>query len=243
MKHWGCAVLALVMAGCSARVTGHLNLGTRAAEGLPEAELEIKAGLETEMTALLRSMAGNTAASLIDGLAISRSFTAAPGVAQALLLNVSPSSVEGTVAIASFDSFLAAPALRFKFITVETHADGGNFVVSLDRSLGPEIVRLLSEDAADYLSAVMAPISTGEVLTVGEYLDLVTSVYGAKIAAEIARSRIVLEIDFPGPISAISEGGKKDSSLASKALFDLPLVDLLVLEKPLIHRVAWTMWR
>jgi hypothetical protein len=94
---------------------------------------------------------------------------------------------------------------------------------------------LLSPEVRDYLSALMAPVATGETLTQKEYLALVQSVYGKGLAEEIASAKITLTIDFPGTISVI-QGGK---ATKNRGVFTIPLGDLLVLERPLRYEVAW----
>jgi hypothetical protein len=81
----------------------------------------------------------------------------------------------------------------------------------------------------------MAPLATGEVLSRAEYLDLVASVYGRPVADEIAGGRIRASIDFPGPVGAVRGG----TFSGKRAEFDIPLLDLLVLEQPLNCEVTW----
>jgi hypothetical protein len=81
----------------------------------------------------------------------------------------------------------------------------------------------------------MAPIATGEVLTKAEYFALVSSIYGPAVADEIQSGAIHASIRFPGPISAVKGG----SWSGSRAEFDIPLADLLVLETPLVYEVQW----
>jgi hypothetical protein len=86
-----------------------------------------------------------------------------------------------------------------------------------------------------YLSALMAPIATGEALTKPEYLALVTSVYGKAIADEISSSSIRASVNFPGAIQRIKGG----TYSGRRADFDIPLLDILVLETPLSYEVVW----
>jgi hypothetical protein len=101
------------------------------------------------------------------------------------------------------------------------------------------MIAMLSQDVADYLSAVMAPIATGETLTKQQYLSLVTSVYGGGIAREIDSAEIAASINFPGIITA-AEGA---SFSGSTARFRANLADLLTLEKPILYEVKWTPFR
>jgi hypothetical protein len=111
----------------------------------------------------------------------------------------------------------------------------GRLTITLDRDSAPLILSLISENVTTYLAALMAPAATGELLSRADYLDQVGWTYGRTVADEIAAARITAKIDFPGPISDIRGG----TASGAQALFELPLVDLLVLEKPLEYEVRW----
>jgi len=59
--------------------------------------------------------------------------------------------------------------------------------------------------------------------------------YGKTIAQEIEASRIYLEIQVPGTVTRIVGG----TGTAKGAVFSIPLVDILVLQKPLIYQIVW----
>jgi hypothetical protein len=87
----------------------------------------------------------------------------------------------------------------------------------------------------EYLSALMAPVVLGEYMSSGEYLSLISMVYGRPLADEIAEARIKASIEFPRPVTSVSGG----SSSGKRAEFDIPLLDILVLERPLRYEVYW----
>jgi len=147
--------------------------------------------------------------------------------------------MEGQVNISRIDDFLASAGsernTQNTFIVFEQGQRGGRCVININRNNGPEILDLLSPEISDYLNALMAPIATGEEMTKREYLELVTSFYNRVISDEISSSRIRAAIDFPGTISNIRGG----TFSGRRASFDIPLLDLLVLETPLIYEVTW----
>jgi hypothetical protein len=226
----------ILLASCSARINGNL-------ERDGSAELAIWASLEPRMAALIRSLAAASGSGpgemVIDGAAIGRSMAAAPGIASVSLHNVNPAAVEGTITISRIDQFLMLPENRgggrLRFIQYEQGAGGGRLVISLDRDSAPQLVSLISGEVAEYLSALMAPVATGETLTKAEYLVLVASVYGKAVADEIAAAKINAVLDFPGSVSAVRGG----SFQGSRVQFEVPLLDLLVLESPLSYEVTW----
>jgi len=81
----------------------------------------------------------------------------------------------------------------------------------------------------------MAPIVTGENISKEEYLELVSSFYNNQISGEIASSRINTYVEFPGTVRSVSGG----TFSGRNALFDIPLLDLFVLETPLVYEVIW----
>jgi hypothetical protein len=208
------------------------------------ADVSFSASLEPQTARLIVNLSGlggdaPSAGPLIDAAALARSLKAAPGAASAALRNPDARSVGGTVSIGDLDRFLATPAGGAKsadrFIRVERSSSGGRLAVSLDRASGPSLLANLSADVADYVSALMAPIATGEELTRAQYLDLVASTYGKGIAAEIAGSTVRASIELPGPATA-ARGG---TFAGRRVEFSLPLVDLLVLERPILLEASW----
>ncbi|MDR1031376.1 MAG: hypothetical protein LBL76_10960 [Treponema sp.] len=226
------AVLVLGVS-CSAQVQGVLHQ-----DG--SADLKLHASLEPRMAALIRSLSrlsGGSSEQVLNAAAIGESMASAPGIKSVALRNTNPTTIEGTISILKVDAFLAVPgnSEHTKFITYEQTTAGGKLQITLDRNSGPRILTLLSTDVQDYLSALMAPVATGETLSQREYLALVQSVYGKAVAEEIAAARIQVTIDFPGSISTI-RGGR---FAGNQAEFTMPLVDILVLERPLVYEVYW----
>jgi hypothetical protein len=232
-----------LLAGCSGRINGNLQR-----DGSAELFLEIR--LEPRMSALIRSLSalsGRAPADqevlIINAPAIARSMAAAPGIESVNLQNRSPSSIAGSVRISRIDEFLALPDAKAgtpsgkRFITYipGNPPEDSRLLIALDRDTAPLVLAMISEDVRDYLSALMAPAATGELLTRKEYLELVGSFYGQGLADEIAAARITVSIGFPGPVNSVTGG----TLAGTQARFDIALTDLLVLENPLEYEVIW----
>ena len=216
---------------CSARISGPLRQ-----DG--SADLNITASLEPRTASLIRSLASisgtfSSDSAVINGPAIAQSMNRAPGVGSAVLRNTSPSAIEGLVQVAKINDFLAAGGRRF--ITFEQNSGGGRMLITLNRQTSPEILNLFSPEISDYLSALMAPIATGEALTKTEYLNLVGTVYNRGISDEISSSMISITVTLPTAVRSVRGG----TFSGRQAIFDLRLLDLLVLETPLSYEVVW----
>jgi hypothetical protein len=161
----------------------------------------------------------------------------APGINTVSFHNISPAAIEGDFGISGIQTFLALPKTQSGFIHYEKiGSTGGKIAMSVNIDTGPKIVSLLSQDVADYLSALMAPVAIGEpLLTQAEYLGLVESVYNKGIAEELRGAVIRASIVFPGEITAIKGG----TASGNRADFTIPLLDLLVLNPPIQYEVVW----
>jgi hypothetical protein len=218
---------------CAARINGPLN-----ADG--SAELSVFISLEPRMAALLRNLSAaadrSTDRPLLDGPAIALSMSAAPGIASVSFKNTAPTAIEGPVRVSHISALGGgADFISFEQAGVAGHGSGGRCRISISRSTGPEILGMLSPEITDYLAALLAPLATGEALNKAEYLALVSSVYSRAISDEISRSSILASFTFPGPIRAVRGG----TFTGRRADFDIPLLDLLVLETPLSYEVDW----
>lgn len=240
----GTIFFALLLSACSGRVSGSLR-----SDGSADLYLEIS--LESQMSALIRSIsnlanrgsspAGAREPPLLDGAAMARSISAAPGVTAVTMGNPNPSTVAGSIRISQVDQFLAfraSAAAENRFITYSpglSRQMESSMRIHLDRLNAPRLLALFSEDIRDYLSTLIAPVATGEVLGKEEYLNLVTSFYGKPLADEMAAAHITVVFGFPSPINSVKGGAFS----GTQARFTIPLVDLLVLDVPLEYEVVW----
>ena len=221
----------LPLLSCNARISGPL-----AADG--SAAFSINLSLEPTMAILIQnisSVVGKKEGNVLDGSAISASMSGAPGISSISLRNTASTVIEGPIRISKISDFLAAGNSE-DFITFEQRQNGGRCVIRINRNNGPEILDLLSIEIVNYLEAIMAPIATGEELTKTEYLAEVFTMYRNKaLNDEIAGSRIRASIDFPGNVTGIKGG----TFSGRRAEFNVPLLDLLVLETPMLFEVTW----
>jgi hypothetical protein len=178
-------------------------------------------------------MSGAQTGSVLDAAALNRSLQAARGIASSSLRNTGQERIEGTIGISRISDLLNSGANRF--VQYEAGATSGKLAIHLDRRMAPQLLTQIYPEAVDYISALMAPAATGEVLTKADYIVLVESVYGKPLAAEIAASRVTATITMPGAVKSVKGG----TYSGREARFDIALVDLLVLEQPLDYEITW----
>lgn len=224
---WTATILASVLFfSCSARYD--VVVGK---DGSAKADFSASVGVRT--ATLITNLAGSAASSkilILDALAVSKALKASSAVSSISLLNPDSRSLSGSVGVSRFDRFLSP-----RFIRVRNVDSGGFVTFTIDRAIAPEILASLSPEIEDYLSALMAPIVTGEKLGGEEYLSLVSAVYGEGVAREIREAKVVISLKLPGPAVSV-EGG---SAVGGAAEYRLPLIDFLTLEKPIRMEASW----
>jgi hypothetical protein len=156
----------------------------------------------------------------------------APGITSVILKNTSPSSVEGTVQVSNINEFLTSSD-SIKFIVFDQKAKMCQ--ININRENAPVMLSLLSPEITGYLNALMAPAATGENMSRSEYLELIAMFYSKAISDEIASSQVRASVEFPGTITSVKGG----TFSGKQANFDIPLLDILILETPLSYEVRW----
>jgi hypothetical protein len=246
---WIIIFLCALFAACSGQIEGTFSMAAYA-------DLKVSAELQPKTAALIRRLstrAGATPPALLNAAALINSFSQLEGIEKVSFVNKSPNLVDGQLAITRIDELIAEHAgagrgggggagtgtASRRFITWEQNADGGRALIYLDRENGPKVLSFLSASLNDYLSSLLAPISTGEELSLVEYIDMVKSIYGEDIANEIAASRLRLRLKFPAKITSMVTSIQGGTSSVDTVVFDMPLIGLLVLEKPLSCEIKW----
>jgi len=222
----------MLLISCNARISGKLD-------GESAGDFTASISLMPRISALIRSLqafSGEEKPEIIDAGAISASMAAAGGISSVSFQNTSLGIIDGLVKISRINDFMTSEnAVSFIRFEQTVGSSQGKCTINLRRELGPEILSHVSAEITAYLEALMAPIATGEELNKEEYLNLVESIYGGAIAGEINSSTIRVSVDFPGTVQSVLGG----TFSGSRAEFNIPLVNLLVLERALVYEVIW----
>jgi hypothetical protein len=238
-------MLMCAFASCSGQINGVLR-----EDG--SADITIQSALQPSVAALIGAVSMNTpSAAILDARTIVASLRSIRGVKTAAMRNITPSSIDGSLTISQVNDFLDAPGIQTqRFITYKQTGSGGRLSITLTRTIAPQLVSLLSPDIADYFSALMAPGLTTDwqyIQTKAEYLRQLKATYnmlksnrrlGDALAADLETAMIRLTLDVPGAITSV-QGGTFSGTPAQRAEFTIPVIDLLVLEKPLLYEVVW----
>ncbi|MDR2543887.1 MAG: hypothetical protein LBC80_10635 [Treponema sp.] len=236
MKNFAYKTTILLFGLCLAILTSCVTRLNASLEADGSAVFNVNASLQRNMAALIQRLfsAAGQEGQALNGPAIARSMSNAPGVTSVSLRNTASAAVEGQIQVSQINEFLTSAGGN-SFINYEQGQSGGRCEITINLDNGPEIIELLSLEIYDYLNALMAPVVTGEELRKNEYLELVASFYNRAISNEITSSRIIATIDFPAPVTGIKGG----TFSGRRATFDIPLLDLLVLEEPVVLEVRW----
>lgn len=212
-------------AGCQTKAECNLENSGRAT-------LRVDSALGAQMGALLRNMASekiNAAAPVFDAALIDKSLKENKNIEKSSWTQNGPLAVHGEIVIKKIDSFIP------KDVKNVISLKQGALSITIDRKNGAAVLAAISPDLTDYLSAIMAPLATGEELTKKEYFELVAGVYSAALAKEIENARFVLRLNLPSELRSVKGGVKQRRA----AVFNTALADILVLEKPIIYEASW----
>jgi hypothetical protein len=105
-------------------------------------------------------------------------------------------------------------------------ADANSLTLSLSPGQLSALYKTLPESVKSYIDLFMAPVFSGESMSVQDYTGLVASVYGKPLSDEVAAAKV--RITLYGPA-----GSGKSSSVT------VPLTDILTAVKPLVYTVTW----
>jgi hypothetical protein len=232
-KYYALFLAVFPLFSCATRIDGSL-----ASNGA--SQMSVSTSLMPRITSLVRTLAaagGQENSLLLNGPALAKSMTdSSSGNVTASFKNTSPSAIEGNLNIKNINRFLSSLSGKAeRFVEFEQDKNGGKCKFYIDLDGGYEILNLISPEIAAYLSVLMAPVATGEEMTKAEYLALVSSVFSKAVSDEIAFARIRINVSFPGQVTSAAGGTFKGKS----AEFDIPLLDVLVLETPLTYEVSW----
>lgn len=228
---------ALLLGSCASSLTLSVNpdgSGILAVDaGIPEATA---ARLQSFRSVAADAGAGEPAAPFFDARAI-RAETEARGLSAIIAETPSPNRFRGSFSMRSVSDAVSDPELsKAGLIALTTSSGESTLSFSISRE-NAQVLPVLFPGMDPYiLEALSPPALDPYPVTADEYREMLAALLGQTALKELASAAAQIQIRTPGPITR-SSGGKLSGGQSFTAR--LPLLELLVLEKPLSFSVSW----
>jgi len=231
---FGVLATALIAAGILSACSGSVGAAFAADGG---ARVSVSLDMPKELSLRIKKLAGRKAESpLFDLAAIRASATSRKGISIIALSSPNPDSVRAEFSVADVSAFAASAKLADGgVLLVSSQADKIEVKLRLERGTAQELIALFPGIDPALLEALSPPAFGESTLTAAEYRETLSALLGKKNLPEIEAAAIDLRLTAPKPLLASSGGKQEGTSLVAK----LPLIDLLVLEKPIELSLSW----
>ncbi|MFZ4615225.1 MAG: hypothetical protein ACOYM2_03395 [Rectinemataceae bacterium] len=222
--------LVLLLSACQAGIATAI-----AKDG--SAGISIKATMPKPLAAKLRAIGKLAPGSPVFDLhSIRTSLVARVGLSVDALANPDVDSFTATLSTADFGALLAGLGEPGKGPAKLTrNGEATELAITLDREGAAALAALVPGIEEDIIEALSPPAIEGGDWSRDEYREALAGVLGKTAMPAIDAGRIELSVTAPGPILS-QQGG---TVLGSTWKLGIPIIDLLVLDKPMEFRLAW----
>ena len=219
---------ALMLSACTGRFDARLG-----AKG--GATIEAKVGIPALVGAKLRALSGLAATTpVFDANAVDKALLVRKGIASTSASCPDPDSLSLSATISDLGALLGSPDIA-SLIAFDDAGAVKRLTLRFSRGHGQDILALLPGIDPGLVEALSPPALGGGDYTKAEYRDALATILGTKAMPAFDAASIDLSVTIPGTIVAFS-GGKADGSTWKASI---PLLDLLVLEKPIELSLSW----
>lgn len=211
----------LILTGCSPRLTVRLASDDTVS-------MQFVSGTGEELTKTFTALTGQQIGR-IDTSSAQKAMQKA-GVSPNVITQLGP-DLWLTTGPDSIDDILSGSPDTFD-LAYSAGTPDGVFSITLSPETAQYIVSLLPEETASYTELFMAPLFTGEIMSAGEYTELIAAVYGQQLADELDESNFTLTVLVPGTATSVILPGKLNAvseTEGNSALINIPLSALLTL--------------
>lgn len=207
-------------------------------------KVEFRVTTPAPIAAKLRKLeqSGGTPASanspLFSSEALRASIASKPGLRLIELAQPDSNSLQGAVSVRSLPELASSPELAGSGLLSYTTGTGWTELrVRIARGQSGALSALLPGMDPYLLEALSPPAleEDAEGISAAEYRTMLKSVLGEKAMPAMEEAAVSLAIVAPGPVLA-SGGGKLEGSALS---VKIPVIDALVLEKPIEFWIRW----
>lgn len=184
----GLCAAVLIFAGCTAR----LEL---AVSEQGDVAAEYSAGFGAAFRDSFSALMDTDSGRLFDGAEIARLLTEA-GFRNASVRTPDDFSLEASALLPGGAAVSASSAADL--ISQETDAAGRRGVkIRFSAETMRKLYSVLPEEVRSYIDLFLAPVFTGEVMTDGEYTDILASLYGQALADELSSAELQIVLVSP----------------------------------------------
>lgn len=220
--------MAILSSGCSARFEASIDRGGGAL-------ISAKVSVSPSVAAKLRALAGAPeTAPLFDPAAVKAGLSARKGVTSVSASRPDPDSLLVKVAVSDLSLLASAPDVS-GIIGFDSEGGVRKLTISLSRDHGAELPGLFPGLDRDLVEALSPPALSGDDYSPAEYRDALATILGTKTLPALDAASIDIALHVPGEITAF-KGGRVEGSTWRASI---PLLDLLVLEKPIELSISW----
>jgi hypothetical protein len=226
---------ALLMAGCSGDVAAALRADGSARVSV---QAEIPSLLAAKFRKLEQSSGGDTgaAAPLFDVDAIKKAAAERPWMRVASLSRPSPESIKAELDVLAMDKLAASKDLAGTgFLTLSKGPGWAEVKIRLDRGSAAAAAKLFPGIDPYLMEALSPPALEEDPVTAAEYRTMLRSVLGEKAMPAMEAAAIAISLTAPGKILESAGGSIEGGALKAR----IPIIDALVLEKPIEIRLRW----
>jgi hypothetical protein len=233
----GAAFLAatIFLGSCAAKIDGSL-----APDGGARIQLsaEIPAAVATRLRRLSQAnpQSSTQSAPLFSSSAVRRSIAARQGISLHALSTPSPDSIRADMTIRSLEELAYSDELKNSGLLVLARGNGWKELrVRLERGNMKALASLFPGIDPYLLAAISPPAFEEEPVTAEEYRQMLAAVLGEKSMPALEAAAAVISLTAPTQILE-SEGGTVSGTTFTARI---PILDALVLEKPIVFRLRW----
>jgi hypothetical protein len=234
----GAAFLAatVLFSACSAQASSVIKTDGGASISVQASMPEALAAKFRKLASVGGSSGSGPAGSFFDAAAIRSSLAKRPGVSVISLEQPSPYSISLKLSIRSLEELAASPDLKKAGVVALSRGSGWTECrFRLARGEDSAISTLMPGIDPNLLDALSPPALEEDPVTVDEYKTMLKTVLGEKSMPAMEAAAIRLSITAPGAVIGSGGGSLGGSTLSAK----LPIIDLLVLEKPIEVWIRW----
>lgn len=226
-------VVALLFASCSTQASSVIK-----ADG--SARISVSAEIPEALAARLRKLASaggsSTPPAFLDEGAIRSAIAKRPGLSILSLEKKGPYSLKLELSARSLEELAASPDIKKAGLLSISKGQGWTECrFRLTRGPNGALSTLMPGLDPDLLDAISPPALEEDPVTVAEYKTMLRSVLGDKAMPAMEEAALKLSIAAPGAVLDSGGGSLSGSTLSAR----LPIIELLVLEKPVELWIRW----